>query len=230
MKLHPKLHKGKTGIYCIRNTENNKVYIGKALNIYLRAKSHITNLNRKVKKQENDYFINAWHKYGADKFEYFVLEYTEKDDTILSDRELFWMKEYDSTNPLKGYNLRMDSGTRMIVHESTRKKYSDNMKARSSDPEYRKKIGKMFSDFWKNNPEIKKQMSINVAIATTKYFIIQYDKQMNFIRKWNYLSEITNEFPTYKRHNIYAVCSGEKPSIYGFVWRKELKIKDIVQS
>lgn len=35
--------------------------------------------------------------------------------------------------------------------------------------------------------------------------------------------------PSYKRHNIYAVCSGEKPTIYGYIWKKVSINKDIVQ-
>lgn len=31
----------KHGIYCIRNIINNKVYIGKSINIYTRIASHI---------------------------------------------------------------------------------------------------------------------------------------------------------------------------------------------
>lgn len=29
---------------------------------------------------------------------------------------------------------------------------------------------------------------------------------------------------------IYAVCSGEKPTMYGYIWKKVLKSEDIVQT
>ena len=63
MKLNRKEHLDKSGIYCIRNKVNNKVYIGKAKCIYRRIRQHINLLNKRS-KDENEHFINAWHKYG----------------------------------------------------------------------------------------------------------------------------------------------------------------------
>ena len=39
----------------------------------------------------------------------------------------------------------------------------------------------------------------------------------------NSVKEITEIHKNYKRQQIYSVCSGHKPSIYGYVWKKELK-------
>lgn len=64
--------KGKWGIYCIKNTVNQKVYVGKAIDIHRRIKQHITQLNTKS-KDENIYLINAWHKHSRTAFEYSVL-------------------------------------------------------------------------------------------------------------------------------------------------------------
>lgn len=51
---------------------------------------------------------------------------------------------------------------------------------------------------------------------------------MELLKVWNCVNDIIIDNPTYKRHNIYAVCSGEKKSIYGYIWKKVL-IDDIVQ-
>ena len=50
--------KEKIGIYVIRNLTNNKVYVGKAINIHRRIKQHITQLNHKS-KDENIHLINS---------------------------------------------------------------------------------------------------------------------------------------------------------------------------
>ena len=50
--------KFKCGIYCIKNTVNNKIYVGKSINIYKRIKQHITQLNHKS-KDENYHLIQA---------------------------------------------------------------------------------------------------------------------------------------------------------------------------
>lgn len=48
----------KFGIYVIRNLINNKVYVGKAVDIHRRIKGHITALNTKS-KAENIHLINS---------------------------------------------------------------------------------------------------------------------------------------------------------------------------
>jgi group I intron endonuclease len=122
-----KNHK-RCGIYCIKNTINNKVYIGKSIDIYRRIKEHINMLNLK-RKDENAHLTNAWHKYGADSFEYSVLEYLEADEKNVAIRELHWMKQFNALNKEYGYNLRSDSDSKMIVHLDTSTKISNRLKA-----------------------------------------------------------------------------------------------------
>lgn len=114
----------------------------------------------------------------------------------------------------------------MISLDETRKKYSLAQINRFKDPKEREKIGKRFSEFWKENLDIKLKMSDKVSKALTKYTIKQFTKDGKFIKEWARVKDIIKENPTYKVHNIYAVCSGEKPSIYGYVWTKcQIKIQ-----
>lgn len=175
-------------------------------------------------KQENQYFISAWHKYGRISFEYIVLEYCEGED-VIKERELYWMQMYDCTNRDKGYNLRMDTSTNIIVNDETRKKLSTATLARMAKPEERLKQSKASTKMWAENPELKEQMRKAVKKAKQeKYKYLQYTRSMELIREWSTVEDIINENPDYKWQNIYSVCNGYKPTIYGYVWRKELKI------
>lgn len=208
----------KAGVYCITCIVNNKKYIGCSKNIYSRINNHKYSLEKQSLKQENQYFIDDFKKYGYEKFNYEVLEYTSKN---LKDKEFYYINLYDTVNRKKGYNLRRDNSKNgMIPLEETRKKYSEAQRERFSKKEERDKIGKRFSKFWKENPNIKERMVDKVSKALTKYKILQYTKNGEFIKEWNRVKDIIKENPTYKVHNIYAVCSGEKPSIYGYVWKK----------
>ncbi len=209
------------GIYMIVNKINNKVYIGKTVNIYERIRQHINTLNKKS-KNANIHLINAWFKYGRDNFRYEVLEYTEDNDDILKERELFYMKKFNSTDRNFGYNLRLDTSTNCILPEETKKRMSEGTKQYYIDhPEAKDVIGKANSLFWKNNPEIKKEMARKVSEKMLKYKIEQYshDKKI-LIKVWNSVQDIIRENPTYKWQNIYSVCNGYKKKIYGYVWCK----------
>ena len=213
----------KGGIYCITCAINNKKYIGCSMNIYSRINYHKVLLNKNNRKGENQYIIEDWNKYGYDNFNYEVLEYFENNlsKKEREDKELFWINKLDTINREKGYNLRRDSSTQgMISLEETRKRYSEAQKKRFEKEEERKKIGEASSKFWKENPEKKKIMADKVSNKLTEYYIEQYTKDNTFIKKWNRVTDIIKENPTYKKHNIYAVCSGEKPSMYGYIWKK----------
>ena len=248
------------GIYGIKNIINNKIYVGKAKNIYKRAQSHIYCLNKKS-KDENRHLIAAWNKYGSSNFICFIIEKLEINEDLLKEKELYWIQFYKATDRNFGYNLRMDSSTKMIVHEETRKLHSESLRG-ENNPNYGNKWSdeqkKKMSEFqkdrykkglakpnpeasrkgiesrnkkWKENPELKEQMKQKVREKITLYNIEQYDKQTKqLIKVWNCINDILIENPTYKKHNIYAVCSGEKPTMYGYIWKKVLKSEDIVQT
>ena len=113
----------------------------------------------------------------------------------------------------------------MISLEETKKRYSEAQIKRFQNNEEREKIGRRSSEFWKNNPDIKDKMKEKLSLINTRYTIKQFTKDGKFIKEWSRVKDIIKENPTYKVHNIYAVCPGEKPSIYGYVWTKcQIKI------
>lgn len=221
----------KPGIYAIVNKVNNKMYIGKSINIYKRTKQHITGLNTK-NKNENRYLINSWHKHGKDNFEIEILEFLELNEDLLSERELYWMKHYNTIDSKFGYNLRMDSSTKMIVHEETRLLMSNVHKERISKwtEKDRKNHGKLSIEFWKNNPDVKLKMSKNVSDVNRKYNIIQYDREMNFIKEYRGRYDIVNNYPDLYVQAILGVCNGGKATYKNSIWRyKDLKTGEIIK-
>jgi len=105
MKTEDKYPKA-AGIYKLTCIYSDKVYIGKAINIHVR-------LNRHRNCEKNTigrcYFENAIIKYGWNAFSVEILEMVKdfdktKDNNTLLEREAFYIKMFDSTNKLKGYN------------------------------------------------------------------------------------------------------------------------------
>lgn len=110
----------KMGIYQIRNTINNKVYIGSTINRYSRRWKHFDDL--KKKKHHSSYLQNAFDKYGRDVFVFEMLEFTDEKEKLVS-LEQSWI---DKVNP--EYNIRKiaQSNLGMKHSEETKEKIRRN--------------------------------------------------------------------------------------------------------
>ena len=92
-------------IYIIRNTVNNKVYIGQTkVSVTTRWQEHLRHA------KYGDQIINrAMRKYGADKFYVETLEICNI--YVIDYREMYYIDLYDSTNKSKGYNVSIGGKT-----------------------------------------------------------------------------------------------------------------------
>jgi predicted GIY-YIG superfamily endonuclease len=82
----------KIGIYRIKNSINNKIYIGSTKNIEARWAKHKALLRHN--KHQNAHLQNAWNKYGENAFIFEVIEECKIKDLI--NREQFFI---DNLNP-----------------------------------------------------------------------------------------------------------------------------------
>lgn len=92
-------------IYIIKNTINNKVYIGQTrTSVNQRWLEHLRHA------KYGDQVINrAMRKYGIDKFYIETLEIC--DVKILDEREMYYIDLYNSTDKSKGYNVSIGGNT-----------------------------------------------------------------------------------------------------------------------
>ena len=92
-------------IYIIKNFINNKVYIGQTrTSIEQRWKEHIRHASY------GDQVINkAMNKHGVENFYIEILETCSLQE--LDEREIYYIKLYDSTNKSKGYNVSIGGNT-----------------------------------------------------------------------------------------------------------------------
>lgn len=98
-----------SGIYQIKNKINNKFYIGSSDFIRRRWREHTTSLNGN--KHCNNYLQFSWNKYGADAFEFLILENCNSDKLI--EREQIWI---DWLKP--EYNLSGTAGSPLGIKRS----------------------------------------------------------------------------------------------------------------
>lgn len=85
-------------IYCAYNKINQKRYIGQTIQrLCERRAAHYT-------KDPDIYFHHALHKYNKEDFQWTIIDTALSADE-LNQKEKYWIKQYDTLNPEKGYNL-----------------------------------------------------------------------------------------------------------------------------
>lgn len=114
---------GKSGIYQLKNLVNNKKYIGSSCNLYARLYDHMYNMNHN--HGHNAHLQAAWNKYGANNFEYTILEYC--DPEIRLDREQYYI---DDIKPEYNLCLNVIGNLNRIVSKETRDKISQTLKTK----------------------------------------------------------------------------------------------------
>lgn len=181
--LFKKSNSKNSGIYKITNLINNKVYVGKTNNFYKRYHAYKTAIKKQNINKINQYFLNAINKHGSNNFEFSIIEFCNVDS--LAERELYWIKKLKSTNRLLGYNLRLDSSTKMITHPETSLKISKRLKKEWKNGK-RSQHGAKLKANWKNNPDRKQLQSEVMTKTLTKYYYNLYQKDGTFIKKCFY--------------------------------------------
>lgn len=124
-----------SGIYCIENIDNEKMYIGSSKDIYKRWYEHKRRLNKQI--HENSYLQRTWNK-NSGSFIFKILEIVpDKNDLIT--REQWWLDILETYKNDKGYNVRKDADSNLGV-KWTEKQRKKNEKMWTE--EYRKEQGK----------------------------------------------------------------------------------------
>ena len=227
MKSLTKKQLSRPGIYLIKNLKNDLIYIGKSINLYKRKCQYNSICNGSVpNKIYNQRFINHLQKHGKENFIFEVLEFLEPDDELIAEREYYWMKYYNSYNKEIGYNLILDSSTRLLVSDETKKKISNRLKSEWKNG-LRNNHSQKLSESWQRKSDEDRQKQSNIM--------------KNNLTKWKYIVIFTNgntfemdyqNLKSLKLHNVLANFKRKNCNIHtrkdGTVIKRIL-IEDIVQ-
>ena len=110
-------------IYKISNNINNKIYIGQTIRpLIKRIYEYKSALNTNT--FHNNYLGNTIKKYGFENFEFSVID-TAKTIEELNEKEINWIKHYNSTDKNIGYNIEL-GGSNALATEDTKTKMSQS--------------------------------------------------------------------------------------------------------
>lgn len=235
-------------IYSITHRYSGKRYIGKSINTEDRWCAHRCYMRNPAfdRKKVNRHLWNDAQKYGLDSFDFETIEvFKTVDDSLLADRELFWMDYFQSCVRAHGYNLRRDSSSVSTVHPETieilrkiskgesngnyGKRWSDSQKesmrlsrleraAIYQTEEYRRKQSINSTIRWKDKNALR-EMSEKVRRHLLKYYFLQMNEDFSLIRIWSDMRTLVEQ-TGFKKQCVYSVCDGYKERYKGFRWVK----------
>ena len=136
-------------VYVHINKTNGKRYYG------ITKQKVETRWNNGKRYKGNDYFTNAINKHGWNNFEHIVIAkgLTEEEAKWL---EVELIRELDTTNGNKGYNITKGGDSNPMDNEESRKKISESLKGKKLTGETRKKISKSLKGRTLNEEHRKK--------------------------------------------------------------------------
>lgn len=90
----------KAGIYCLQNKRNGKRYIGSSKNLKQRLLTHLHSLEEGIHPNRE-----LQEAFSQDGLNLIILEYIDnKNKDLLLQREQVWINEFNTTDPMYGYN------------------------------------------------------------------------------------------------------------------------------
>lgn len=216
-------------------TPNGKVYIGitskPAEERWLNGRGY----------SRNAHFMKAIKKYGWDNITHEIIE-TDLSKTAACDMEQRLIKEFDATNPEKGYNAT-SGGEHYTPTEATRERLRQAHLGRRYNlgvpftEERKRHLSENHADVrGEKNPNYGKkwtpeQLAVRQAhrvYATggdnpTARAILQYDKGGNFIKRWGSIADAGR---AYNRTSVKDCLSGKYKTGCGYVWKYEKEVKE----
>lgn len=231
-------------IYGIKNLINNKVYVGKSINIKIRKKAHETSFIRK--QAVNIHLQRAIDKYGIENFEFLILEEVTLNN--INEREVYWIKYFSSYDGKFGYNKTMGGNGGYLTVETKMKisKTSPNRKIIyqfSSEGslirkwygvrDVEKELGFLSSTiskacsartnnnsaygfYWSYNKEVN--TFFGIGQQNNKFQVQQFSLNGELIRTWESISLAAKETKSSKS-SIIRCCKNKQKTCNKFIWK-----------
>ena len=233
-------------VYFHTNIDNNKVYVG-ITSQKITSRWGKNGRKYLEKKKDGDFvqpkFARAILKYGWEGFTHTIFaEGLSRDEACLMEMTLIAL--YDSVE--NGYNITKggEGAVGIVVSEEECRRRSEMFKGKRMSPETEFKNGHTFtsemlqkmSDAKKGKPSwnkglkgyhsgednVMKRPEVRAKFKGAKNAsarkVIQLDMEGNFIREWDYMTQVQEEL-SFDVANLTACCRGRIKSAYGYKWK-----------
>ena len=204
------------GIYCIKNTVNNKVYIGSSKDIIRRTFQHFRDLKKGTHINKN--LQRDFNIYGIRNFIFHILEEVDNQDDLL-DTEFWWINNIDEKelyNIATSKRNRHDSISqhKRILSEQTKNRMSIAKKGKPLSEQHKKAMSE--SRKGKTYPQRQKPKKPKKNIK--KKSVKQINKETNeIIKVYPSITDASKETGI-QHSSISNACNGKYTTAGGFKW------------
>lgn len=233
-------------IYQIRNTENNKVYIGQTRqdNVALRWSEHIKSIN----SNQESHLIRAFRHHGLEKFEFSVITWALNNQ--LDAIEINEIIKRNSLSP-NGYNIR-EGGSRGCHSKESIEKIRKSHIGKTHTDETKEKLrkinlGKTHTAETKEKvrksllgkPKTKEAIEKSAASRTGLVRSAQVCEKIGLshqvaVEQWSLEGAYIQTYPSIKIamqntgcNDISKCCKGKYKQSGGFIWKyKDVKVSE----
>jgi group I intron endonuclease len=206
------------GIYKI-TSPTNKIYIGQSINIERRWKEY--NTQNLWIKQQRKLFLSL-RKYGPNNHIFEMIEECSLEQ--LNEREIYWIKYYNSTSKKNGLNISEGGNRFQQINKGKKHKPSTINKMKqwwdmNKKPRSKEVIEKI-KQTKKNNPRIlTKEMILNYREkAPNKKIVEQYTLKGVKLKEFSSINEAARQTNSSK-DGISFCCNGRQNTSNGYVWK-----------
>ena len=200
-------------IYKITNLIDNKVYIGLTTRtVEARWKEHCRHGSQQID--------DAIQLYGIENFQIETLE--ECDESILDDREKYWIDYYDSFK--NGYNNTYGGrGNNFIMTDKSDivlQLWGDGLTINKIVEKTSLNVETVRGYLNKNGitkEQIRERANYYIGLSKSRP-VLQYDLDGNFIKEWNTAIEAANTLNLNSKY-ITSTCRGHQKTYSGMKWK-----------
>ena len=213
-------------IYKITNLINNKVYIGETIRSLNKRWSEHIHESFTPGHGYNYHLHCAIRKYGIKNFIIEIIDNCPDEQRFKLESE--YIKQYESTNPEKGYNAVIEgSGCTLISTDAILEAWKEGLTISDTAKllgVHKSTISKRLHANGITDEEIQKRFGQSVQ-DRCGFPVLQYDLQGNFIKEWPSASECGRN--GYSQTMVSNVCRQVQFTAHNYLWKYKHDERDI---
>lgn len=207
--------KKKCCIYLIRNSIDRRVYVGSSVDLRKRIQYHIQGLSKN--KHHSRHLQRFVNKYGIKSLTFEIVEeIREVNKENIIKKEQIYLDFYKSYTPEGGFNCNKIADSRLgsKMSNESRMKMSVSKTGRKLSKERIEEI----RHFMLTQHPLKGVPLTEEHRKKLYKPVLQFDKNNNFIKRWESLQSAANGVGT-TRANISCALTGNSKTAKKFIWR-----------